>query len=248
MRDEKKAVAAGRNTFPKTPPTVSRGFFRFINGSLPTRKDDEDIMHKNSSPDSKREGRNSSVRRACVSGLVMLAAIAGLSLQFGCESGNGGKSAPAIEGWAKQFAVVTSGQGVAGAAAYTRGTSVTVLPIYYNTAALSWFYGSLLDDKEDLVPSNLVPADSSAVQLVLITTCNSEKSTKVGYTSGGGFFHWTCHADLREARTGRLVASQNFAGNNVAPATVTGPSGVPVGASDRASMVPAVRAWLMAYL
>ena len=189
---------------------------------------------------------NSSPRAACLRTIHVLALLAGLALQYGCEGPDNGKGQPAIYTWAKQFGVVSLGQGVAGSAPYTPGAGVTVLPIYYNTAGLDWFYGALIDENDDpLVPAGLIPADKSSVQLVLIETASSQKAAH-------SFFHWTCHYDLREALTGRLVASKDFAGDNVNPDPDPyvdhWVNGGPVTYSDRQTIVPNVRAWLGGYV
>jgi hypothetical protein len=135
---------------------------------------------------------------------------------------------------------VANGQGVPGSAAYVRGNKTRVLGLK-NYGDTNWWYA----DDPQAVPAEWTPAASSEVQLVALINAHSVNSG-VRYSGSGGFFHYTWQVNLREALTGRLVASQDFAGDNIAPSTITGYP-VPT-ANDQATIVPAFRAWLSTYV
>lgn len=187
--------------------------------------------------------------------LVALCMGAVISLS-GCGGGDDSGDDASTEWWGAQFGAVMSGQGVASAAPYTPGGTVKILPLKLlnrtytgsGNPQLAWAAGVEVPGLYNLIPGEHIATTASEVQLVMIAEYTETKRTDVLYSPMGYFYHTTCHAELREAATGRLVAAGDFAGNNVAPATISssGNSMIPRG-DDSATMLPAIIAWLGLY-
>jgi hypothetical protein len=191
----------------------------------------------------------------CCSSALLATALS--LLMIGCEGGGSdGAQSPVdtsspAESWAWRLAVVADGQGYSSATAYSPGNAVVVCPFYRTTYGdnppLDWRYGTGFETEiisfDRLPPPASYPDYDTPTQLVLLLSLTSDVTES--YSNAMHFDHYACHAELREALTGRLVASADFAGDNVAPETAYGRPGDSI--SDLETMAPALIAWLPGY-